>query len=89
MQCDQFYQRKPKEKSSTLKKIKLAKVGIPAKNDNHQNDSSHITIDELLERMQSCNAYINVHNSKGNKPSSKILASTQNQSQEMINKFMR
>ena len=39
--------------------------------------------------MQSCNAYINVHNSKGNKPSSKILASTQNQSQEMIDKFMR
>jgi len=32
---------------------------------------------------------MNVRNSKKNKPSSKILASTQNQSQEMIDKFMR
>ena len=71
----QFCQRKQNEKTSTLKKIKLPRVG---KNDNHQNDSSHITIDELLERMQSCNPYINVRNSKGNIPSSKILASTQN-----------
>lgn len=38
--------------------------------------------------MQSYNLYINVRNSKENK-SSKILASTQNQSQEMIDKFMR
>ena len=37
--------------------------------------------------MQSYNLYINVRNSKENK-SSKILASTQNQSQEMIDKFM-
>ena len=47
----QFCQRKQNEKTSTLKKIKLPRVG---KNDNHQNDSSHITIDELLERMQEC-----------------------------------
>ncbi|EGI62109.1 hypothetical protein G5I_09574 [Acromyrmex echinatior] len=39
--------------------------------------------------MQSCKPHINVRNSKENKPSSKILASTQNQSQEMIDKFMR
>ncbi|EGI70753.1 hypothetical protein G5I_00449 [Acromyrmex echinatior] len=35
----QFCQRELKEKSSTLGKIKLPRVGIPAKNDNHQNDS--------------------------------------------------
>ena len=51
--------------------------------------TSHVTIDELLERMQSYNPHMNVRNSKKNKPSSKILASTQNQSQEMIDKFMR
>ena len=85
----QFSQKELKAKSSTLEKIKLLRVGIPAKNYNHQKDSSHITIDELLERMQSCKPHINVRNSKENKPSSKILASTQNQSQEMIDKFMR
>jgi len=66
----QFYQAEPKEKSSTLKKFKLPRIGMPAKNNNLQNDSSHVTINELLERMQSYNPYIN---SKGNKPSSKIL----------------
>ena len=35
----QVCQRELKEKSSTLGKIKLPRVGIPAKNDNHQNDS--------------------------------------------------
>ena len=89
MQCDSILSKRTKGKDSTLEKIKLPRVGIPAKNYNHQKDSSHITIDELLERMQSCKPHINVRNSKENKPSSKILASTQNQSQEMIDKFMR
>ena len=51
------------------KKLNYQGLECPQKNDNHQSDSSHITIDELLERMQSCNPYINVHNSKGNKSS--------------------
>jgi len=38
---------------------------MPAKNDNPQNDSSHVTIDEFLKKMQSYNPYIN--NPKGNK----------------------
>ncbi|KYN29284.1 hypothetical protein ALC57_01287 [Trachymyrmex cornetzi] len=84
----QFNEKESKEKSSTLE-IKLPRIGISAKNDIHKNNSSHVTIDELIKRTQSYNPYLKVRNSKANKPSSKILASTQAQSQEIIEKFMR
>jgi len=60
------------------------------KKDNYnQSNTSHVTIKELIKRMQLYRPNIKTFYKKKNKPSSKILASTQAQSQEVIKKFMR
>jgi len=48
-----------------------------------------ITIKELIKRMQLYRLNIKTFYKKKNKPSSKTFASTQVQSQETIEKFMR
>jgi len=70
-----------------LENIKFPKVGIPKKDNINQNDTSHVTIKELIKRMQLYRPNIKTFYKK--EPSSRILASTQIQSQEMIERFMR
>jgi len=62
---------------------------MPKKNNYDQNNTSHVTIEELIKRMQLYRPNIKTFYKKKNKSSSKIFASTQVQSQEMIEKFMR
>jgi len=59
------------------------------KNNYNENNTSHVTIKELIKRMQIYRPNIKTFYKKKSKPSSKTLASTQAQSQEMIEKFMR
>jgi len=61
---------------------------MPKKDNYNQNNTSHITIKELIKRIQLYRPNIKIYKKK-NKPSSRILASTQVQSQEIIEKFMR
>jgi len=85
------YSKESKRKNSLilLENINFPKVGMPKKDNYNQNNTSHITIKELIKRMQSYHPNIKTFCKKKNKPSSKILASTQVQSQEIIEKFMR
>jgi len=61
---------------------------MPKKDNYNQDNTSHITIKELIKRIQLYRPNIKTIYKKKNKPSSKILASTQVQSQEIIEKFM-
>jgi len=85
------YSKESKEKNSLifLENIKFPKVGMSKRDNYNQNNTSHVTIKELIERVQLYRPNIKTFYKKKNKPSSKILASTQIQSQEMIEKFMR
>jgi len=85
------YSKESKRKNSLilLENINFPKVGMPKKDNYNQNNTSYITIKELIKRMQSYRLNIKTFYKKKNKPSSKILASTQVQSQEIIEKFMR
>jgi len=60
---------------------------MPKKENCNQNNIFHVTIKELIERMQLYRPSIKIFYKKKNKPSPKILASTQIQSQEIIEKF--
>jgi len=77
-----------KNSSSPFKGIKFPRVGMLTEN-NH--NTSHITIEELMKRIQLYNPNIKSSHisKKKNKPSSKIFASIQIKSQEMLEKFMR
>jgi len=85
------YSKESKEKNSLIlsKNINFLRVGIPKKDNYNQSNTSHVTIKELIRRMQLYLPNIKTFYKKKNKPSFKILASTQAQSQEIIEKFMR
>jgi len=87
--CDttSSYSKESKAKNSLilLENIKFPRVGIPKKDNYNQN---HI-IKDLIKKMQLYRLNIKTFYKRKNKPSSKILASTQVQSQEIIEKFMR
>jgi len=81
------YAKESKRKNSLifLENIKFPKVGMPKKDNYNQNNTSHVTIKELIKRMQLYRPNIpstKTFYKKRNKASSKILAYTQAQSQE-------
>ncbi|KAM0730323.1 Retrovirus-related Pol polyprotein from transposon 17.6 [Formica fusca] len=73
--------------------IKFPKVGLFKEENDNELKTSHVTIKDLLEEAQKYNLKIknsNLRNMKNkNKPSSKILISLLNKSQEILEKFMR
>ncbi|KYN43243.1 hypothetical protein ALC56_02305 [Trachymyrmex septentrionalis] len=85
----QSYLQKLKGKDTlTSKEIKFSRIGIST-DDN--NEISHVTLEELIKGIQLRNSNIKspYNCKKKNNPSSKILASTRVQSQEIIEKFIR
>jgi len=86
-----FYSKESKRKNFLilLENIKFPKVGMSKKDNYNQNNISPIIITELIKRMQLYRSNIKTFYKKKNKRSSKILASMQVQSQEIIEKFTR
>jgi len=85
----QSYLQKLKGKDTlTSKKLKFPRIGISTGNNN---EISHVTLEELTKGIQlrNSNNKSPYNCKKKNNPSSKILASTRIQSQEVIEKFMR
>jgi len=69
-------QRNQKEKLLNPTR-KFSRIGMLKKDNYNQNNTSHITIKELIKRIQLYRPNIRTFYKKKNKPSFKILASTQ------------
>lgn len=86
----EFCLREQENKSSltSLKKIKFPRIGIPIQSAIKENNTSPVTFEELIRRVKLYNPNMKKILRK-NKPSSKILAFSHAQSQEMLERSMR
>ncbi|KMQ85713.1 hypothetical protein RF55_15566, partial [Lasius niger] len=88
----QSYSKNPKGRSllSSLD-IKFPKIGLSTKVKDNKQNTSHITMEDLLKEAQKYNLNIENLNIKNSRsiPSSKISTSSLNKSQEIIDKFLR